>query len=264
MVLVIDVGNTNIKYGVYEKGELVASFRVATTQTYTSDELGVVLINLLKQRNIKIENIEGIIISSVVPSLNYTMIHTCKDYLKKDALLVGPGIKTGLNIRVDNPREVGADRIVNCISAYKKYGESDSVKIVIDFGTATTFNVVTENCEFTGGAISPGIKSSLESLVNSTAKLPRIELSSPGTAIGKNTITNMQAGVIYGFAGLVDFIVRKMKEELKGKKTKVIATGGFSEVISKEIESIDIVDKKLTLDGLYYVYELNKENGGEI
>ncbi len=167
---------------------------------------------------------------------------------------MAPGLKTGLNLKVDNAKEVGADRVVNNVSAVKKYGFP---LIIVDFGTATTFNVINEKGDFVGGVIAPGIKGSLDSLVNGTAKLPRVEIERPAAVIGKNTVTNMQAGIFYGFAGLVEYIVKKIKREMKSTEIKVVATGGFSEIIAKEISCIDIVDKLLTLDGLKYLYNLN-------
>ena len=166
-------------------------------------------------------------------------------------------MKSGLNIRCDDAREVGADRIVNCVSALHKYGEKKPL-IVVDFGTATTFNIISENGEFIGGVIAPGIKGSLDSLVNGTAKLPRVEIEAPESIIAKNTVTNMQAGIVFGFAGLVDYIVARIKRELNRSNVQTIATGGFSEIISKEVSCIDRVDKLLTLSGLKYLYYLNR------
>ena len=175
---------------------------------------------------------------------------------RSDPILVGPGTKTEHNLRVDNAREVGADRIVNDVAAIRKYG---APVVVIDFGTATTFNIINENREFIGGVIAPGIRGSMDSLVNSTAKLPRVEIEIPKSVIGKNTTTNMQAGIVFGFAGLVDYIVRKIKREMKCPDMQVVATGGFSEIIASEISCIDHVDKLLTLQGLKYLYDLNTE-----
>jgi type III pantothenate kinase len=256
MIICIDVGNTNIKYAIYDKDELKFSFRVETDFKKTSDEYGSQLVNMLKIKEIGTECIEGGIISSVVPSLDYTIERMCDLYLGIEPLHIAPGLKSGLNIRCDDAREVGADRIVNCVSAIVKYG-SGVPMIVIDFGTATTFNIISENNEFIGGVISPGIKGSLDSLVNGTAKLPRVEIEAPKSIIAKNTVTNMQAGIVFGFAGLVEYIVTRIKKELKCDQVKTIATGGFSTVISKEINCIDVVDKLLTLDGLKYLYDLN-------
>ncbi|MBO5240843.1 MAG: type III pantothenate kinase [Clostridia bacterium] len=258
MIICIDIGNTNIKYAVYEKDELKVSFRVSTDFKRTSDEYGEQIIGMLDIKGIKAKDITGGIVSSVVPSLDYTLDKMCEVYFAIKPLHIAPGLKSGLNIRCDNAREVGADRIVNCVSALVQYGEKKPM-IVIDFGTATTFNIINENEEFIGGVIAPGIKGSLDSLVNGTAKLPRVEIEAPKSIIAKNTVTNMQAGIVFGFAGLVEYIVKRIKKELKTQDVKTIATGGFSNVISKEIECIDVVDKLLTLKGLKYLYELNQE-----
>ena len=254
MLLAIDIGNTNIKYGIYDGEELVASFRVSSRLSRTADEYGSVLINLLASKGLKTSDVTGVIMSSVIPSLNYTICHMCEYFFGISPLMVGPGIKTGLNIKADNPKEVGADIIVNSVSAFRKYG---GPVIVIDFGTATTFDVITENCELIGVAIAPGIKTSLEGLTKNTAQLPTIELEAPRSVLGKNTKTSMQSGVIFGFAGLVDNIVKKLRKELKYDKIKVVATGGLGEMIAKETETVGTVDRTLTLDGLKEIYKLN-------
>ena len=257
MIICIDIGNTNIKYAVYEGDELKVSFRVSTDFKRTSDEYGEQIIGMLDIKGISANEITGGIVSSVVPSLDYTIDKMCEIYLNIQPLHIAPGLKSGLNIRCDDAREVGADRIVNCVSAIVSYGENKTM-IVVDFGTATTFNIISENNEFIGGVIAPGIKGSLDSLVNGTAKLPRVEIEAPKSIIAKNTVTNMQAGIVFGFAGLVEYIVKRIKKELKTSDVKTIATGGFSTVISKEVECIDVVDKLLTLKGLKYLYDLNK------
>ncbi len=256
MILVIDVGNTNIKYGVYDGNELRASFRVTSAAKKTADEYGAILLNLLSNANIKTSDITGIILSSVIPALNYTVCHMCEFFFGIKPLVVGPGIKTGINILVENSKEVGADRIVNSVAAYKKYG---GPCIVIDFGTATTFNVITEDGKLIGGVIAPGIKASLDSLVNGTAKLPDIELAFPGKVVCTDTVTNMQAGLLYGFAGLVERIVKMIKEETGNENTKVIATGGLGEFISAETPCINVVDRILTLEGLKMLYDMNSK-----
>lgn len=258
MIICIDIGNTNIKYAIYDGENLKISFRVATDLKKTSDEYGEQLTGMLAAKGIEIESLTGGIMSSVVPPLDYTIEKMCDLYLAIKPLKIAPGLKSGLNIRCDDAREVGADRIVNCVSAIVNYGENKPM-IVIDFGTATTFNVISENNEFIGGVISPGIKGSLDSLVNGTAKLPRVEIEAPKSIIAKNTVTNMQAGIVFGFAGLVEYIVKRIKKELKRDDVKTIATGGFSKVIAKEINCIDVVDKLLTLKGLKYLYDLNVE-----
>ena len=258
MIICIDIGNTNIKYAIYDKDKLKVSFRVATDFRTTSDEYGAQLIGMLTAQGISANEITGGIMSSVVPSLDYTIEKMCALYLNIQPLHVAPGLKSGLNIRCDDSREVGADRIVNCVSAIVNYGENVPM-IVVDFGTATTFNIISANNEFIGGVISPGIKGSLDSLVNGTAKLPRVEIEAPKSIIAKNTVTNMQAGIVFGFAGLTEYIVKRIKKELKAPKVKTIATGGFSTIIAKEIEGIDVVDKLLTLKGLKYLYDLNTQ-----
>ena len=255
MILCIDVGNTNIKYGVFEGDRLIVSFRVATDLKRTSDQYGTALIDMFAVKGIKPGDIAGAIVSSVVPPLNYTITHMCTGYLGVEPLVVGAGLKTGHNLRVDDAREVGADRIVNDVAAIKKYG---APLIVIDFGTATTFNVINENKEFIGGAVAPGMRGSMDSLVSGTAKLPRVEIETPKSVIGKNTTTNLQAGLVFGFAGLADYIVRRTKKEMKRPDMKVVATGGFSEIIAKEVACIDYVDKLLTLNGLKILYDLNR------
>ena len=255
MIICMDVGNTNIKYAVFNNDKLALSFRVATEHKKTSDEYGGQLISILGNNNIKIGDIEGGIISSVVPQLDYTLERMCLTYLRIKPLMLAPGLKTGLNLKVDNAKEVGADRVVNNVAGLRKFG---APLIIVDFGTATTFNVINEKCEFIGGVIAPGIKGSLDSLVNGTAKLPRVEIERPASVIGKNTVTNMQSGIVFGFSGLVEYIVKKIKRELKCDNVTTVATGGFSEIIAKEISCIDYVDKLLTLEGLKYLYDLNK------
>ena len=246
MIICLDVGNTNIKYAVFNGDDIVLSFRVATDVKKTSDEYGGQLLTILSNNGVNFKEINGGIISSVVPQMDFTLERMCATYLHIKPLTLAPGLKTGMNLRVDNAREVGA--------GLKKYG---APLIIIDFGTATTFNVLDEKGEFIGGVIAPGIKGSLDSLVNGTAKLPRVEIERPASVIAKNTVTNMQAGIVFGFAGLVGYIVKKIKKELKAENVRTVATGGFSEVIAKEIDCIDCVDKFLTLDGLKYLYYLN-------
>lgn len=256
MLLAIDLGNTNIKYGVFDGENLVASFRVSSRISRTSDEYGSVLVGLLADKGIKKSDITGIIFSSVIPALNYTICHMCEFFFGISPLVVGPGVKTGLNIKADNPREVGADIIVNSVSAYNKYG---GPIVVIDFGTATTFDVIGEGCELKGVVIAPGIKTSLEGLATKTAQLPMVELDAPKTVIGKNTKHCMQSGIIFGFAGLVENIISKIKKELKLQEIFVVATGGLGEIIAKQVKCINKVDRTLTLDGLKMIYKLNND-----
>ena len=256
MILCIDVGNTNIKYAVFDRSELKVSFRVSTDLKRTSDEYGAQIVDMLSVNRISPAEIKGGIFSSVVPSLDYTIEHMLRVYFDIVPKQIAPVMKTGLKMRVDNAHEVGADRIVNNVSALKKYGCGKPM-IVIDFGTATTFNILGADGEFIGGVIAPGIKGALDSLVSGTAKLPRVEIEAPKSVIATNTVTNMQAGIVFGFAGLVQFIVKKIKKELKTSDVLTIATGGFSETIAKETDCIDVIDRMLTLDGLKYLYDLN-------
>ena len=256
MILCIDVGNTNIKYAVFDRSELKVSFRVSTDLKRTSDEYGAQIVDMLSVNRISPAEIKGGIFSSVVPSLDYTIEHMLRVYFDIVPKQIAPGMKTGLKMRVDNAHEVGADRIVNNVSALKKYGCGKPM-VVIDFGTATTFNILGADGEFIGGVIAPGIKGALDSLVSGTAKLPRVEIEAPKSVIATNTVTNMQAGIVFGFAGLVQFIVKKIKKELKTSDVLTIVTGGFSETIAKETDCIDVIDRMLTLDGLKYLYDLN-------
>lgn len=264
MLLVIDAGNTNIKLGIFDGDYLVNSWRMSVKVMRTADEMGITMQNLFATKGISFGDIDGIIMSSVSPSINYTIEHACQYYMNIKPMMVGVGVKTGLNIKYANPHEVGADRIVNSVAGYKIYG---GPCIIVDFGTATTFNIVSENGEFLGGAIAPGIKTSLDSLVNNASKLMRVELIKPTTVIGKTTTQNMQSGTIYGFTGLVKYIVDKMKSELGYQNAKVIATGGLGELITQVDNSIiDVDDRYLTLKGLKIIYNMNKPNslGGNV
>ena len=256
MIICIEVVNTNIKYAIFDGSNLIFSYRVATDLKRTSDEYGSQLVGMLEFNKISAKDITGGIFSSVVPSLDYTIEHMLRVYLEIVPKQLAPGLKTGLKMRADHAREVGADRIVNNVSAIRKYGNGKPI-IVIDFGTATTFNIINAEGEFIGGVIAPGIKGSLDSLVNGTAKLPRVEIEAPKSVIATNTVTNMQAGIVFGFAGLVEYIVKKIKKELKTSDVLTVATGGFSETIAKETPCIDVIDKMLTLNGLKYLYDLN-------
>ena len=255
MLLVIDVGNTNIKLGVFKGDELIQSWRMSVKVMRTADEMGSTMQNLFTSRGITFEEITGIIISSVCPSVNYTLEHACQYYMGIKPLMVGVGVKTGLNIKYSNPHEVGADRIVNSVAGYRLYG---GPCIIVDFGTATTFNVISEKGEFLGGAIAPGINTSLDGLVSNASKLMRVELSTPESVIGKSTISNIQSGTIYGFTGLVKYMVSKMKQESGLENAKVIATGGLGELITNiDSDVVDVVDRYLTLKGLLMIYKIN-------
>lgn len=254
MLLVMDVGNTNIKMGIYKDDKLIDSWRLSSKPSHTSDEYGVLISNWFFHKGYKLKDVVGVIISSVIPSLNFTLEHMCKYYIGVKPLIVGPGVKTGLNIKYDDPKEVGSDRIVNSVAAYNIYG---GPCIVIDFGTATTFNAVSEKGEFLGGCICAGLTMSRDGLVNNAANLPNVEIKKPKNIINKTTISNMQGGLIYGFVGLVEYIVKKMKGELKSDNVVVVATGGFSQLIGSETTVIDHIDRTLTLEGLRMIYSLN-------
>lgn len=254
MIVVIDVGNTNIVLGIYDGQQLLHHYRISTDRNATVDEYGIFVHNIFGHAKIEIEQIDGVIISSVVPPLNYALEKLCTKYLKKTPLVVGPGIKTGLNIRYENPKEVGADRIVNAVAGIELYGPP---LIIVDFGTATTFDFIDESAQYLGGAIAPGIGISTEALYQRAAKLPRIELAKPKGVVGRNPVSSMQAGIIYGFAGQVDGIVWRMQEEMN-VKARVIATGGLAQLISRESKTIELVDPLLTLQGLRMIYERNK------
>ncbi|WP_291560627.1 MULTISPECIES: type III pantothenate kinase [unclassified Clostridium] len=259
MIFVLDVGNTNIVLGIYKEKELLVDWRLSTDHKRSSDEYGIQVRQLFEQNNIKISDIEGVIISSVVPNIMYSLEHMIRKYFDKTPIIVGPGVKTGINIKYDNPKEVGADRIVNAVSAFDIYKSS---MIIIDFGTATTFCAITKNGDYLGGTICPGVKISSDALFEKAAKLPRVELSKPETVICKNTVASMQAGIVYGYIGQVDYIVRKMKEEMMAKgedEPIVIATGGLAKLISEESSTIDKVESFLTLDGLRIIYEKNRD-----
>ncbi|MDU3337264.1 type III pantothenate kinase [Paraclostridium bifermentans] len=256
MLLVFDVGNTNMVLGIYEGTELKNYWRISTDKAKTSDEYGMLINNLFQYDNVDKNSIKDIIISSVVPNVMHSLENFCVKYFNKQPLIVGPGIKTGLNIKYDNPKQVGADRIVNAVAAIEKY---KTPMIIIDFGTATTFCAISEKGEYLGGTIAPGIKISSEALFQRASKLPRVELLKPGMTICKNTVSAMQSGIIYGYVGLVDKIIAMMKKELGNDDIKVIATGGLSSLIASETDSIDCVDKNLTLEGLKIIYNKNKE-----
>lgn len=256
MILTFDVGNTNIVIGVFRGRELLTQWRIRTDCQKTADEYGMLLKELFDFAGIGMAEVTGAVISSVVPPLMKELERMVNSYFHVTPLVVGPGVKTGLSIRYDNPREVGADRVVNAVAAYEKYGGQKPL-IIVDFGTATTYCVLTPQGEYLGGAIAPGIGISTEALVARTAKLPRVELVRPRSVIGKNTVMSMQSGIIFGFVGQVEGIVKRIKDEI-GQDALVIATGGFAEFISREAGCIDIVDPVLTLEGLIRIYEKNR------
>ncbi len=253
MNLVFDIGNTNIKIGIFHNDELVDSLRINATSNKTSDEYWVLLRDMMAAKNIKVDQVAGAIISSVNPNLNYTIEHMISANFNVKPLFVGAGIKTGIAVKYDNPKEVGSDRIVGAVAAYNKYG---GPCIVIDCGTATSFNVVSEKGEFLGGAISFGLKTASDSLWNAAAKLPKIELLVPPAVVNKTTISNMQSGIMYGYIGIIESLVKRIKAEIG--EAKVIATGGLSETIRLHTDVIDIFDRMLTLRGLNIIYKLNQ------
>lgn len=259
MILVIDVGNTNIVLGVYKNKELIASWRLSTDSKRTADEYGIQVIQLFLQDKLDPTDVKGVIVSSVVPNIMYSLEHMIKKYFGVDPIIVGPGVKTGINIKYDNPKEVGADRIVNAVAAHEIYKSS---LIIIDFGTATTFCALTSKGDYLGGTICPGIKIASEALFDRAAKLPRIELIKPSGVICKNTVSSMQAGIVYGYIGQVDYIVDKMKKELMElgeEEPTIVATGGLAKLISEESKFVNEIDPILTLKGLRLIYEKNKE-----
>ena len=261
LILVLDVGNTNTVLGVYDDETLKYHWRIETSRNKTEDEFGMVIKGLFEHENLSFKVIEGIIISSVVPPIMFALERMCMKYFTIKPLVVGPGIKTGLNIKYENPREVGADRIVNAVAGIQDYG---SPLVIVDFGTATTYCYINEKNQYMGGAIAPGINISTEALYTKAAKLPRIEITRPDNIIGKNTVSAMQAGILYGYVGQVEGIVQRIKNQSKELPT-VIATGGLASLIAKESDCIDFVDPFLTLRGLKLIYERNtlKEFGTE-
>lgn len=256
MILAMDIGNTNVKIGVFDGDELISSWRVSTIVTRTADEYGMTLYNLLKQCGLSFENIDDVVISSVAPALNYTFEHMCRYYMKKNPLFVNGDTDTGLLLQYDNSHELGTDRIVCSAEAYHLYG---APLIIVDFGTATTFNLVSADGKFLGGAIAPGIKTAMDALVSSTAKLPPIELKKPENIIGTNTKNCMQSGIVYGYTGLVKYMLDNYKSLDCMQGAKVVATGGLSELVENTDKSIiDITDRALALKGLKYVYDRNR------
>ncbi len=256
MLLVFDIGNTNIKIGAFNKEALAGTWRISTDLRKTSDEYGIVLCELLKSGGIEKQDISGVILSSVVPGVNFTIEHMLSDYIGIKPLVVGSGIKTGLNIKIDNPKELGGDIISDAVSAFYRYG---GPCITLDFGTATTVCATNSKGEFLGGCILTGVKVSSDALSSRAAKLPSVALELPESIIGKNTVSCMQAGLLYGYVGQIEYIIRKMKAESGLENAKVIATGGFAKAIATHTKLIDTVDSRLTLEGLRLIYNLNKE-----
>ena len=261
MLLAFDVGNSNTVIGVFRDDDLINNWRIETDMNKSADEYGMLLNQLFNYEGINMKDIDDMIISTVVPSVLFTLQHMAQKYFGKKAIVVETGIKTGLIVRYDNPSQVGADRIVNAVAAFTKYG---GPIIIVDFGTATTFCAVSDKGEYLGGTIAPGLKISLEALFQKTSKLPKVEIEDPGKVICKNTQESMQSGLVYGHMGMCDYIVAMMKKELVeycgyNKPITVVATGGISTMIDSGLDCIDFVDKLLTLEGLKIIYEKNKK-----
>ena len=254
MILVMDVGNTNIKAAIFDGKRLVKRWRCATDPAMTSDQYGIIMMDLFRYHGLDEDRVEGILFSSVVPAINYTIEHMCRDYFHIEPKILGPGMKTGLNIRYENPRELGSDRIANAVATAELYG---GPCIFIDFGTATTFGVISDKHEFMGGAISPGLRMMNRALATGTAKLPEIELQMPQTTIGKTTVSNIQSGILVGYIGMIENLVRHMKEEMNCP-VRVVATGGMAYMIKENSNVIDEINPDLTLIGLRLIYERNQ------
>lgn len=251
MLLAVDIGNTNITIGLFNGDEIEATFRMTTKIPRTSDEYGIFLYNLLESRGLHAENVDAAILTSVVPDVNHHIINGMIKYFNVNPIVVGPGIKTGIKIAIPNPKEVGADRIVDAVAAYELYG---GPVLVIDYGTATTHDLVLEDATLVGGVTSPGIRIAAHALWQDAAKLPKIEIKKPDLVLGRDTISSMQSGLVYGHIGQTEYIIRKIKEEAKLEKMTVVATGGLGKIIFDETDSIDYYDSNLTLKGLNIIY----------
>lgn len=256
MILVVDVGNTNITYGVYKKNKLTKTFRMMSKMLRTSDEYGISICELLRMNEIDYKAIDGCIIASVVPNVMHSLIGGITRYLNVTPLIVGAGIKTGIKIVTENPKEIGPDRIVDAVSAYEKYG---GPVLVLDFGTATTYDLIREDGGFCAGITAPGIRISAKALWEDTAKLPEVEIRKPASILAQETISSMQAGLVYGQIGQTEYIVNQVRKESGFDNMKVVATGGLGRIIADETDVIDIYDASLTLDGLLFIYEKNKK-----
>lgn len=255
MLLVIDVGNTNITLGVFRGEEMLATFRMTTKQSRTSDEFGILMRLMIQERGLDKDRVRDVIISSVVPDVMYSLNSAIIKYFHTKPLIVGPGIKSGIRISTDNPKEIGADRIVDAVAGYILYG---GPVLVVDYGTGTTYDLVDEDGAFVAGITSPGIEISAQALWQGAAKLPKIAIEKPKSILAKETITSMQAGLVYGYIGQTEYIIEKVKEESGYNNLKVVATGGLGKIIADETDKIDIYDNLLTLKGLRIIYEKNR------
>lgn len=251
MLVTIDVGNTNITIGVFEGADIVGSFRLTTKMQRTSDEFGVSLLSLFRAKNIDPTLVEGVLISSVVPKVMHSLNNSIRKFFNLEPMIVGPGVKTGISVKLENPKQVGADRIVNVVAAYHLYG---GPALVIDFGTGTTYDYVNEKGEFEFGLIAPGIEISGQALWTQAAKVPEIEIKKPPTIQCKNTITSMQGGLVYGYIGQTEYIIKKVKASV-GIPVKVIATGGLGRIIYQETDMIDVYDVDLPFKGMKIIYD---------
>lgn len=257
MILALDVGNTNITFGVYDNLKQITSFRVTTKIQRTSDEYGILIRDLLKNNSISKDDINGSIVASVVPNIMHSLTSSIIKYLGVTPIIVGPGTKTGIQIKTKNPRETGADRVVDAVAAYEKYG---GPVLVLDFGTATTYDYISEDGCFLAGVTAPGIRISAAALTENAAKLPAFEIVKPESILAGDTVTSMQAGIMYGQIGQTEFIVKQMKKETGREDMKVIATGGLGRMVSEQTDVIDCYDPTLTLDGLAMIYAKNRNS----
>ncbi len=257
MLLAIDAGNTHVVFGIYEADRLEASWRVSTPARWTGDEVAMLLRDLFALRDLDLRKVDGVVIGSVVPNLNQGLLEAAETHLKVAPVMVGPGVKTGVRILYENPKEVGADRIANSLAAFRKFG---GPVIVIDFGTAVTYDAISAGGEYVGGAIAPGVEISLEALIEHTARLFRVELTPPDSVIGKTTVAAIQSGLFWGFVGQIEGMVRRMSEELGGD-AHVVATGGQAELVAGLTHVIEAVEPQLTLDGLRLIYLQNSPGG---